>query len=123
MPLATLADAPQFDLGALRIRPLAVPSRGSRELSCWRVDLPPGNSSGAHTVDKEQLVIVHDGTLTALIGPERLVAGPGDALVLPVDTTVEMRNDSPHATSATVLATVGFKATAGGRTFAPPWSL
>lgn len=123
MPIATLADAPEFTLGALRIRALAVPSRGSRELSAWRVDLPPHSASGPHSLNREQIIVVEEGAVTAAIGNELLTAGPGDALILPVDTVLELRNAADRASTATVISPAGFQATAGSMTFAPPWSL
>lgn len=47
----------------------------------------------------------------------------GDALILSVDTVVELRNETDDPASAVVISPVGFAATAAGRTFAPPWSL
>jgi len=122
MRIATLADAPVFELGALRLRPLAVPSRGSRELAVWRVDLPAGGTSGPHALDHEQVIVIGTGSVTAYIEGRRTTAGPGDALILPINTVLELRNDSGDAASATVISPVGFQATASGHTFAPPWS-
>jgi quercetin dioxygenase-like cupin family protein len=119
--MATLADAPEFTLGSLRI--LAVPSRGSHELSSWRVDLPPHTTSGPHSLDREQIIVVGTGTVTAAIGDEEFTAGPGDALILPPDTLVDLRNPADTASMATVISPAGFQATAGTATFAPPWSL
>ncbi|NQX26019.1 cupin domain-containing protein [Microbacteriaceae bacterium VKM Ac-2854] len=123
MPLATLVDAPEFALGALRVRSLAVPSRGSVELATWRVDLPAGSTSGAHSISNEQVVVVGSGSITALIGDDVLVAGPGDALALPTDTVLELRNDGDGPADAIVISPAGFTATAGGHTFTPRWAL
>ena len=121
--LATLAGAPTFELGTLRIHPLAVPSRGSVEITTWRVDLPAGGASGPHSVDREQIIIVGSGRVTAHIAGTATTAGPGDALILPTDTVLELRNDSDRPADAIVISPVGFLASAGGHTFAPPWSL
>ena len=121
--LATLADAPLFELGALRIHPLAVPSRGSDELCSWRVDLPSGGASGRHSVDREQIIIVGSGSVTAKVNGTSTTAGPGDALILPVNTILELLNETAHPPDAIVISPVGFTASAGGHTVAPPWSL
>ncbi|RFA10293.1 hypothetical protein B7R54_14550 [Subtercola boreus] len=123
MPLATLTGAPEFQLGSLRIRSLAVPSRGSVELATWFVDLPPNSSSGLHSVSREQIVIVGAGQVWGTIGDKTVVAGVGDAIILTAGVTVELGNDSDSAAQATVISPVGFTATAAGQTFAPPWSL
>jgi hypothetical protein len=51
------------------------------------------------------------------------VAGPGDAIILPIGRTVDVRNDATQPASAIVISAVGFKATAGGQSFHPRWSL
>ena len=123
MPIATLADAPEFSLGDLRIRSLAVPSRGSRELSSWQVDLPPQTTSGVHSLNREQVIVVNSGSVTATIDGAEFTAGPGDALILPADSVVELRNPTDAGSTALVFSPAGFQATAGNATFAPPWSL
>ena len=123
MPIATLANAPEFKPGALHIRALAVPSRGTHELACWRVDLSPGAGSGVHSLDREQLIVVQSGAVSATVGTEQLVATAGDTLVLPAHTAVEMRNDGTEPAVALVVSAAGFKASVGSQSFQPPWSL
>ncbi|UFS60595.1 cupin domain-containing protein [Subtercola endophyticus] len=123
MPLATLNDAPEFHLGNLRIRSLAVPSRGSVELSTWFVDLPPNSSSGAHSLSHEQIVVVGSGQVWGTVGDKTVVAAAGDAIILTPGVLIELGNDSDAPAQAIVISPVGFTATAGGHTFSPPWSL
>jgi len=123
MPIAQLTDAPHFEAGAIHFRPLAVPSRGSAELATWRAELPAGASSGVHSLDHEQLMVVSEGAVTLHTGATAVTAHAGDVLILPPDTEVELRNETSSPASATVVSPVGFLATAGGHTFAPPWSL
>ena len=123
MPIATLSDAPHFEAGAIRFRPLAVPSRGSTELSAWRAELAAGATSGVHSLDHEQLLVVSVGAVTLYTLGTAVTAAPGDTLILPKDTPVELRNETSEPAAATVISPAGFRATVGAQTFSPPWSL
>ena len=74
MPVATLADAQIFERDGFTFRPLAVPSRGSQELALWALDVAPGAASVAHTVDREELFVVH---AAAAVGHRRRCGPPG----------------------------------------------
>jgi len=123
VPIATLKDAPTFQAGSITFRVLATPSRGSHEITTWRAELAPNASSGVHSLDHEQLMVVSDGAVTLIANGTALTGGPGDVLILPASTDLELRNDEDTPSSATVISPVGFAATAGGQTFSPPWSL
>jgi len=123
MYLAKLSDAPTLLAGKLSFHPLAVPSRGSKELTVWNVELPAGVGSGPHSLDHEQIVVVGEGVVTLHIEGEQVAAGPGDALILPAATLLELSNAGSLPASAIVISPVGFKASAGGHSFTPPWSL
>lgn len=123
MPLATVSDAPEFVLDDAVFRALAVPSRGSTEVSVWALELAPGMVGEAHTLDREEVFLVHSGRIDARIGAEEVQAGPGDAVIVPADTPLRLRNAGSEPVRATVVTSAGMRATLGERTFAPPWSL
>lgn len=123
MPVARLLDAPRFEAGAIAFASLATPSRGTTELSTWRAELAPHASSGVHSLDHEQLMIVGEGVVDLRIGDEISTGRPGDVLILPPGHDVELRNETAAPAAVTVVCSAGFKATANGRTFCPPWSL
>lgn len=123
MPVATLSDAPEFTLGDALFRLLAVPSRGSSELTVWALDLAPGMSGAAHSLDREEVLVIHSGRISATIGTQEVQAGPGDALIVPPDTSLSLRNATAEPVRATAITSAGIRATLGDKTISPPWSL
>lgn len=83
MPVATIDDAPRFESGAISFRVLATPSRGTKEISAWRAELAPLASSGLHSLDHEQRMIVSNGEVSLHLGGDVVVGLPGDLLILP----------------------------------------
>ncbi|AEW98253.1 cupin domain-containing protein [Streptantibioticus cattleyicolor] len=123
MPLSTLADAPVFDRDGFTFRPLAVPSRGSTELAVWALDLAPGARSEAHHMDREEVFVVVSGKVSAEIAGEEVLAGPGDAVIVPAHAVLRIGNACPdNPTTVTAVTSAGMKATVGDATFPPPWA-
>jgi mannose-6-phosphate isomerase-like protein (cupin superfamily) len=122
MPVATLADAQIFERDGFTFRPLAVPSRGSQELALWALDVAPGAASAAHTVDREELFVVHAGALSATVGGADHQLAVGDVLMVPPHTLVSVRNPLGEPARATVVTSAGMRGTVDGVTFAPPWA-
>ena len=124
MSLATHADAPEFTVGDYTFHPLAVPSRGSKEIASWALQAAPGASSPEHHHSHEVIFVVNSGRMTARIGADTVEAGPGDAIIVPAHELFELRNASASdPASLTVTTTVGMQATMDGNTFPPPWSV
>jgi quercetin dioxygenase-like cupin family protein len=123
MPLSTLADAPTFERDGFTFRPLAVPSRGSTELAIWSLELGPGARSELHSMDREEVFVVLEGTVSASVAGRELLAESGDAIIVPADAVLQLRNHCPqNPARLTAVTSVGMKATVGGATFAPPWA-
>lgn len=123
MPHATLADAPVFDRDGFTFRPLAVPSRGASELAVWQVEGASGAASAPHTLDREEVFVVVSGSVRATVGGEEHLVTTGDALIVPADTSFQLRTDGDEPTALTVCTRAGIQATVGGETITPPWSL
>lgn len=123
MPVATLSDAPEFALGGAVFRSLAVPSRGSTRFAIWALELAPGMSGDAHSLDCEEVLVIHSGRISATIGTQEIQAGPGDAVIVPADTSFVLRNATSEPVHATAVTSAGFRATLGDNTMIPPWSL
>jgi quercetin dioxygenase-like cupin family protein len=123
MTLSTLADAPRFERDGFTFRPLAVPSRGSSELALWALDLEPGAQSEVHSMDREEVFVVIDGEVSATVGRREVLAGPGDAVIVPPHATLQIRNASAaEPARLTAVTSVGMRAIVGGAVFAPPWA-
>ena len=124
MPLSTLADSKTFEVDGFTIRPLAAPSRGSAELSLWSMELDPGAQSVAHQMDREEVFLLVTGQVSATISGEEVTAAPGDAIIVPAGSHLQLRNDSQdQPATMTAVTSVGMRATIGDETFAPPWTL
>lgn len=121
MPVATLSAAPEFALGGAVFRSLAVPSRGSTELAVWALELAPGMTGDPHSLDCEEVLVIHSGSISATIGTQEIQAGPGDAV--PAHTSFTVRNATSEPVRATAITAAGFRATLGDKTISPPWSL
>lgn len=123
MPVAKLSDAPVFVFGDAVFRSLAVPSRGSTQFAIWALELAPGMSGDAHSLDCEEVLVIHSGRISATIGAQEVEAGAGDAVIVPPRTPFVLRNGSADPVQATVITSAGFLATLGDKTMTPPWSL
>ncbi|PPK63709.1 cupin domain-containing protein [Actinokineospora auranticolor] len=62
---------------------LAAPSRGSAELSTWRVRMNPGSPSPVHVVDREQVWMIIAGAFEFTVDGESAKAVAGQAVVVP----------------------------------------
>lgn len=123
MPVATLSEAPEFVFGDATFRSLAVPSRGSTQFAIWALELAPGMSGDAHSLDCEEVLVIHSGRISAVIGEAEIEAGPGDAVIVPPRTSFVLRNATPEPVHATAVTSAGFVATLGDKTMTPPWSI
>ncbi|WP_329460947.1 cupin domain-containing protein [Streptomyces sp. NBC_01431] len=97
MPLFTLAGAPGFDRGGFAFRPLAVLSRCSTELAVRSLELAPGAQSEPHHMDREEAFVVLNGEVSASIAGKEVLAGPGDAVIVPARSVLRLHNASTHA--------------------------
>ncbi|MDH6128101.1 cupin domain-containing protein [Kitasatospora sp. GP82] len=123
MPLSTIADAAAFARDGFTFRPLAVPSRGSAELAIWALEIAPDAASEIHSMDREEVFVVVNGKVSATVGGVEVTAQDGDAIIVPANTPLQIRNACPENPATLTAATsVGMKATVGDATFPPPWA-
>ncbi|NUS72870.1 MAG: cupin domain-containing protein [Corynebacteriales bacterium] len=66
---------------------IATPSRGTAEISTWRVEMEAGAQGPAHTISREQIWAILDGSATVTIDSGTHEVRAGDALVLPPTET------------------------------------
>jgi quercetin dioxygenase-like cupin family protein len=81
MTLTTAADAARHETPNAIMRTLAAPSTGAAELSVWEVRMRAGQRGPVHTVDREQVWLVLDGTLRARVAADTSAVHAADALV------------------------------------------
>jgi mannose-6-phosphate isomerase-like protein (cupin superfamily) len=123
MSILSAPPAATHDLGGTRFTSLATPSRGSAETSVWRVELDPDVPGTPHSLTREEVFVVLDGTAAVRIGDERGTAIAGDAIVVPAGIEFELSNGGTHALRLLCCLPVGGQADLGdGTTFTPPWA-
>jgi quercetin dioxygenase-like cupin family protein len=92
-------------------------------VAVWRSTTQPSSAGPVHTIDREHVVVVVEGTLTANVDEETLVASAGDAIVLPAGAVRQLRNDGPVAVVTITAAIPGSQARVGdGDPVTVPWS-
>jgi mannose-6-phosphate isomerase-like protein (cupin superfamily) len=124
MPLIQAASAPIFTLEGTTITGLASPSRGSTEISSWRIRLEPGVAVPAHVLSREEVFVILAGAAVAQIDGEQLPLGAGDSLAVPPGRPFSLTVTGSQPFEAVVSMAVGGEArmvAEDGPFFTPPW--
>ena len=122
MALLPAPAQPTHDLGPTRFTSLATPSRGSSETSVWTVEIDPGTPATPHSLTREEVFVVLDGTASVSLDGARGRAEAGDAFVVPADTAFEVANDGAGPLRMLCCMPVGGQARTADATFTPPWA-
>lgn len=122
MPVVRPANAVLFETHGSRFHSFASPSRGSTQLSAWRLDVPAGLRGVAHRPSREEILLILVGELHVTLDDETFAVTPGDVVVVPPDS--ELRVDGGRLDACVwVTTTPGLQAvTADGTRFVPPWA-
>src|SRR3954447_5541258 len=110
MRLITRTDAPTFDVGGTAVTAYAAPSRGSSEISLWRIELAPGSTSPRHHMDREEVFLGLEGRAIADVGGTERPLGPGDCLILPARTDFTLHVAGPRPFRAVACVPAGAQA-------------
>lgn len=126
MTVIRRADAPIFTLpeGGVTFTGLAAPSRGSKEISAWRVAWSARQDGNPHFLDHEEVFILLAGRAVFSVGDDEFEAAAGDAVVVPAHTRLSVANpfDEPVEAIAIVPAGTQGRMSADGDAFTPPWA-
>jgi quercetin dioxygenase-like cupin family protein len=122
MTVISSSSAPTFREGGTFVTGLAAPSRGSREVSAWRLRLDPGAASPEHTLSHEEVFVALSGHAVATLDGVRHAVGPGDALVAAPGVPFVIANEADAPFEAVACMRCGGLATVGEQSFAPPWA-
>lgn len=122
MAIIPAPTQPTHDLGPTRFTSLATPTRGSAETSVWMVDIDPGTPATPHSLTREEVFVVLEGTARVTLGGELGTAATGDAFVVPADTPFEVANDGDGPLRMVCCLPVGGQARTAEATFTPPWA-
>jgi mannose-6-phosphate isomerase-like protein (cupin superfamily) len=124
MPVTRAADAPTFTMPGIRFTGLTAPSRGASEICSWHLYVEPNSSGGQpHWLDHEEVFILLEGTLNAVLNDEQVSLAAGDALTVPAHARLQIANPGATAAHAVVCVPAGFHAFTGeGEIGTPPWA-
>ena len=121
MAIITANEAPTFDAGGATITGLASPSRGSVDNAAWRVRFAADQPSPAHSLSREEIFVVLEGSLTARFADREETAAAGGALIVPAGDQFTLIATHGPAEAICVMA-AGGQAILDGATFTPPWA-
>lgn len=110
------------NIGPARFTSLATPRLGSTETSVWQVEIEVGAPATPHSLTREEVFVVLEGTAEVRIGNVDGVAGRGDAIVVPADTDFALSNGGDVVLRLLCCFPVGGQARLDGATFTPPWA-
>jgi quercetin dioxygenase-like cupin family protein len=122
MSIIHAPDKATHDIGTARFTSLATPSRGSTETAVWQVEIEVGAPAAPHSLTREEVFVVLEGTAAVRIGGTAGVAEQGDAIVVPADTEFELSNGANTPLRMLCCFPVGGQARLDGATFTPPWA-
>ena len=124
MAVIPVPPGPTHQAGAATFTSLATPSRGTTDTSVWMVELAPGAPGTPHSLTREEVFVVLEGTATATIDGVTEVAAKGDAISVPPGVAFELANAGDEPVTLLCALPVGGQAQLGdGTTFVPPWSV
>lgn len=123
MPVLRPSDAVVHELHGSRFSSYVAPGAGSTELCAWRVEVPPGTFGVAHTVSREEVLLVLGGTVRVNLDGVESRADTGDVVHVPAGSTLQLDNHAAASAVAWVTTSVGFEAVlADGGRITPPWT-
>jgi mannose-6-phosphate isomerase-like protein (cupin superfamily) len=123
MPVLRAPAGPTHDLGGARFTSLATPSRGSTDTSVWIVEIAAGTPATPHSLTREEVFVVMEGTASVRISGHADEARAGDAIVVPAGPEFELANAGDGPLRLVCCLPVGGQGRlTDGSTFVPPWA-
>src|SRR5436305_5083234 len=92
MPVLRAPAVPTHELGGARFTSLATPSRGLTDTSVWVVEIAPGTPAAPHSLTREEVFVVMEGTAAVRIAGRADEARAGDAIVVPAGQDFVLAN-------------------------------
>jgi quercetin dioxygenase-like cupin family protein len=123
MPVLRAPAEPTHDLGGTRFTSLATPSRGSTDTSVWIVEILPGIPAAPHSLTRQEVFVVLEGTASVQLAGQADQAAAGDVIVVPAETEFELANAGTGLLRLMCCLPAGGQARLpDGSTFTPPWA-
>jgi quercetin dioxygenase-like cupin family protein len=97
-------------------------ARGSSQLCAWRLTVPPGTAGVAHRPNREEVLLVLEGTLHVTLDDGSKQLGAGSVVHVPAGALLRIGSGADGG-SAWVTTTPGLTATTeDGTVITPPWA-
>ncbi|MBD0838089.1 cupin domain-containing protein [Streptomyces sp. TRM68416] len=123
MPVVRASEAVTHEIHGARFVSYATPRTGSKELCAWRGEVPPGTKAPAHTVNREELLLVLVGSLRVTLDGRTDDLAAGDLLIVNPGATLAVENPTDQTAITWVTTSVGLAADlADGTRITPPWA-
>jgi mannose-6-phosphate isomerase-like protein (cupin superfamily) len=123
MPVLHAPPAPTHELGGVRFTSLATPTKGATDTAVWKVEILPDTPATPHSLTREEVFVVLEGTASVRIGGVQELADAGDAIVVPADVDFELANAGDGPLQLVCCLPVGGQGRlADGIPFTPPWA-
>jgi quercetin dioxygenase-like cupin family protein len=123
MPVLEAPATPTHELGGARFTSLATPTRGATDTAVWKVEILPRTPATPHSLTREEVFVVLQGTASVRLAGDEEIATVGDAIVVPADVELELANAGDDPLLLICCLPVGGQGRlADGITFTPPWA-
>ena len=122
VPVVPAERAVVFEAHGSRFLSYVAPSRGSRQLCAWRLEVPPGLRGVPHRPTREEVLLVLTGELSTRVDETRTTLRPGDVLLVPAGAEFAV-DAGPEGGTAWVTTSPGLEAVLpDGSRLTPPWA-
>ena len=113
-----------LDEAAVHATPAAAMHRyPGHDVSVWRTEMVPGAAGPSHTIDREHVIVVVEGQLTATVDGATFTASPGQSVRLPGHVERQLANSGSAALVLITAAVPGSCARVGdGEPVMVPWA-
>ncbi|MGC3956008.1 MAG: cupin domain-containing protein [Propionicimonas sp.] len=101
---------------------LATPAVAATEVSTWQVEVPAGESSPVHTIDRTQVYLPISGTLRFTVGEHSEYVGAGQALVVEAGEQRQFSSGDAPAVALVVMPADGAVQLPDGGRMPLPWA-
>jgi mannose-6-phosphate isomerase-like protein (cupin superfamily) len=123
MPVVHTPSQPTHELGATRFTSIATPSCGATDTAVWQVEIAPGTPPTPHSMTREEVFVVLEGTASVRLDDVQASASAPDAIVVPAGVGFELWNEGPAVLRLLCCMPVGGQARLeDGTVFTPPWA-
>ncbi len=123
MPVIHASDSVVHQMHGTSFTSYAAPTRGSKELCAWRIEIPGRTEGVPHHVSREEVLYILSGTVRATVNDQPEPATAGDVILVPAGSRFGVDNLSDEPATAWVTTSVGFAGILpDGSWITPPWT-